>query len=325
MLFGRDVGAGFVSAERSLCALGPDGSAEILVAGDSRAKLLLDPLVLDSITGRKTINVAEMVNFGGDLPTLVNVLRKYPRVLEAAPVLIISVSVPGINDLDLDGLTAAAFLNWTPMDHAKVAVRTPARYPGWFFGGYLPYLKRHLTHKWRRDEFACSEEVGLPPGQMASRGFRPDTHHVDPSRPHTRRIRTVTRDQFLLDGARRRLFDASLLWLAQSPARAVLLYNAPMLPEWRADPDHAVDMEMEARFATLVSESAARHAKVVFLDFVKEAPPELAARHFADNYHLNREGAALFTRRMGRYLIDRGWADPEKIGKGDREAGGNKP
>lgn len=310
-LFGKDVGAGFSAVERSLCALAPDGSAHILIGGDSRAKQQVMPDVLDSITGLKAVNVAESATFGGDLPTLANVLRKYPRVLESGPVLVLSVSVPGLDDLDFAALSASAVLNWTARDHLRAAGRKPREYFRYLRGWYLPFLKRHLLHRIRKDDFACEEGFRLAPALMASRGFRPDTQRLPPPGPASdsgRRDRR-RREDFLLDGGRRRAFARSLEWLARSPAKAILLYNAPMTSEWKADPGHAVDVEMERRLSDLVAAEAARHAKVRFLDFHREHPPELERRHFADNYHLNLEGAPLFSRRIGEYLVREGLVD----------------
>lgn len=309
VFFGRDVGAGFASVERRLCALDRDGSADILIGGDSRAKLLLDPAVFDSLLGRRAVNVAEMVNFGGDLPTLANALRKRPEALRRGPVLIVSVSVPGHNDLDFAGLTAAGVLNWTALDHARAAWRAPAAYVRYLEDWYLPFLERHVVHALKGEEFACTEAVTLPAAQMAGLGFAPDFRVHDPGRPDPRR-RTRTREDFLLDGGRDRAFVRALQWLAASPARAVVLYNAPIAPPppGGEGPAERLEREMEARFAERVAAAvaAAGHPKVRFLDFVPDPPPDIRAEHFADNYHLNAGGAALFSRRMAAYLRDEG-------------------
>ena len=301
--FGRDVGSGFASVERRLCARDRDGSADILIGGDSRAKLLLDPAVFDSLLGRRAVNVAEMVNFGGDLPTLVNVLRKYPQVLAGGPVILVSVSVPGHNDLDFAGLTAAGVLSWTAGDHARAAWRAPSAYVRYLSDWYLPFLRRHVAHALEGDGFACTDSVALPASQMAAAGFAPDFRVYDPGKPDPRR-RHRTLEDFLLDGGRDRAFVRALEWLAASPARAVVLYNAPVapVPEGGEGPSARLEREMEARFAERVLAAASGHPKVRFLDFVRDPPPELLPEHFADNYHLNAKGAALFSRRMAAYL-----------------------
>lgn len=309
-LFGNDVGAGFAAVDLSLCVLGSDGSADIVVGGDSRAKGQVDPILMETLTGKRAINVAEDITFGGDLPTLANALRHYPRILAKAPVLLVSVSVTGFNDLALDDLPAAAFLNWSPRDHARVAARRPGRYFRFLFGRYIPFLERHILHAVRRTGFRCQDGLYLPPALVAARGFRPAARTAATG-PHPGSAPTPrTEADFLLDGGRRRAFARALDRLAASPVRAIVLYAAPLDPEWRADPAHAVEMEMERRFAGLVAAEAARHAKARFLEFTSDPPPELESAHFADNYHLNAAGADLFTRRLAGLLRDSGWIAP---------------
>jgi hypothetical protein len=271
----------------------------------------VDPRVLDSLTGLRAVNIAEVVNFGGDLPTLANVLRRYPRALEGKPVLLISVSVPGLNDADLSGITAAGVLNWSPRDHARVALRKPGAYADFLAAWYLPFLKRHILHAWKRDGFACTEDVSLPPAQMETRGFRPEGRVADPAGPDPKRRHLVSREDFILDGGRARAFAEALAWLASSPARAIVLYNAPLLPGWGRRPGEEIDLAMEAEFAARMAEAAKAHGKVRFLDFTADPPPELGPEHFSDNYHLNAAGAALFSRRLGEYLRASGLAAGE--------------
>jgi hypothetical protein len=320
-LFGKDVGAGFASVDLDLCVLGSDGAADILVGGDSRAKVQVDPILLEKLTGERAINVAEDITFGGDLPTLANALRHYPRILAKAPILIVSVSVTGFDDLALDDLPAASVLNWSPWDHARAAAHRPGKYFRYLSGWYVPFLGRHILHEARHTGFQCRDGLYLPPAILAARGFRPIRPRSDS--PDSARARKPDRaaqpdpglargtgPDILLDGGRRRAFARALDWLAASPARIILLYDAPLDPRWRADPAHAAGMETERRFAALVASEAARHAKVHFADFAGTPPPELDGTHFADNYHLNAAGAELFTRHLAGLLRDSGWAAP---------------
>lgn len=312
-LFGKDVGAGFASVDASLCVLASDGAAEIVVGGDSRAQAQVDPLLLEELTGKRAVNVAEGITFGGDLPTLVNALRGYPQVLAKRPILILSVSVTGFNDLAFADLPAASVFNWSLRDHARAALRRPGKYFPFLFGWYGPYLKRHILHEIRGTRFRCADGARLPPAVLASRGFRPL-----PPRPDSLRLRVGREPRspsdFLLEGGRRRAFIQALDWLAASPARAILLYNAPIVPEWQSDPAHALDMEMEHRFADAVAALTAPRPKVRFVDFVRNPLPDLDRTRFADNYHLDAAGAALFTRHLAARLADSGWIAPRQTG-----------
>jgi hypothetical protein len=329
-LFGKDVGAGYAAVDLSLCVLGSDGAADILVGGDSRAKGQVDPIQLETLTGKRAINVAEDITFGGDLPTLANALRHYPRMLAEAPVLIVSVSVTGFNDLALDDLPAASVLDWSPWDHARVAAHRPGRYFRYLFGAYFPFLGRHILHEVRHTGFRCQDGLYLPPAIRAARGFRPNRPRLvvqepgpqgapgpAPSRAPVPGPGLAPRSEadFLLDGGRRRAFARALDWLAASPARAIVIYAAPIDPEWRADPAHSVEMGIEHRFADLVAAETARkqsawHGKVHFVDFAGNPPPGLTSADFADDYHLNESGAAVFTRHLAGLLRDSGWIAP---------------
>jgi hypothetical protein len=298
--FGKDVGAGYAAVDKSLCALAADGSADLLIGGDSRAKQQIIPHLLDSLTGFRSVNVAEAITFGGDLPTLANSLAHYPEALEKAKVLVVSVSVPGYNDLAFDDLPAASVLNWAPMDHLRALLHAPRKYARYLTGAYLPFLKRHVLHRIRGTGYACGDGAPLPSALIAARGFRPDTGtsvHQPPSAP-------PKAADFLLDGGRRRAFARALDRLAAGPARAIVLYQAPMAPSWRKDPAYAVEVEVEERFGALLAADAARQPKAVFLDFFKSPPAGLADPHFVDNYHLNPEGAAIFTRAVAAALRD---------------------
>jgi hypothetical protein len=63
-----------------------------------------------------------------------------------------------------------------------------------------------------------------------------------------------------------------------------------------------VAMAMEERFSRMMAEESARYPKVAYLDFHRDPLPELTDAHFYDQTHLNREGAILFSRRLGAWL-----------------------
>lgn len=296
--FGNEVGAGYASVDRNLCALAADGSVELLIGGDSRAKQQADPIILEAETGLKAVNVAEAITFGGDLPTLANALAHYPEALAKRPILLVSVSVTGHNDLAFNDLPAASVLNWSPLDHLGAARLAPGTYARYLFGWYLPFLKRQALHHWRGTGYACGDGAPFPATLLESRGYRPSIHTPPPPGPPRGEA------EFLLDGGRRRAFAKALEKLSDSPVRAIFLYQAPMAPDWQADPARHLDVEMETHFGDLVAEDATRHAKVRFLNFFRNPPEGLSQGHFADNYHLNAEGAALFSRALAEAIPD---------------------
>jgi hypothetical protein len=292
-LFGKEIGAGYTGPASTLCALDRDGSAGIIVAGDSRAKTQINPAVLEERTGLNSVNAAEIISLGGDLTTLVNALRRQPAALASNPVILLSVTMRGMNDHSIENIPAATLWNWTAFDHARVALRKPARYWRFLKGKYLPTLRREALHQWRKDGFACGGDVYLSPGLMESKGYRPYAGRAREPLPSDT-------GGWVIDGGSWRAFRASLDWLDRSPAKAILIVDAPLDPAWRRA---ALDAEWEGlqtRFTGMLMEEAAKHAKVRFLDFVSKPVLDLDTSYFYDGYHFNKVGADLYT----AYLAD---------------------
>lgn len=294
---GHEVGGGFEAVEASLCVLDRDGSAKILVAGDSRAKAQIIPAILTARTKRSCVNVAEAVNFGGDLTTLVNVLRRNPQYLASAPALVLSVSQDGVNDLSFQNASMASLLNWTSADHLGAAIRAPFRYLVFMRKHYLPALLRLVRRKYSHGEFTCDGDVRLSPYLIDTKGWRPFQ-----GRDTAASAGKGTHERYLLKGGRWRSMVASLEWLARSPARPILLFVGPVDPSWRASAAGTRALAAEARFSKMVALEAARHPDIHYLDFFQGPPPELDSLHFYNSNHLNAQGSEVFSRILADSL-----------------------
>jgi hypothetical protein len=289
VLLGETSGAGFASVEASLCAYDRGGSVDILAAGDSRAETMIDPDVIEAGLGRRCVNVGEALNLGGDLATLVNALRRNPDILASRPILLISVSMDGVNDFSYSNTPSATLFNFRPWEHAALCVRDPGGYPAYLAGTLLPAVKREFIHAWKKDGFFCDEDVNLPAWAVISRGYRP----YQGTRPESRKVGKQGR--YHIEGARWRVFAASMKWLAASQARAVVIYDAPFDPEWLRENAGSPVAEMESRFARKVAREASRYPKIRYLDLFHAPPLGLEHGDFFDGGHLNREGAAKFS------------------------------
>lgn len=302
LLFGLETSAGLASTERTLCGMTRDGATEILVGGDSRAKMQVDPAVLTAVTGKSSLNVAEPLPLGGDLATLSRVLRKYPLVMAGAPVLILSVSGSGLDDLALSSLTTAGMLNWNLRDHARVALRLPAEYATLMGERYFRTVAKLAWRKARSDPFVCDDNLHLPSYIRDPRGYLPDTDII----PDTVRPASAKPAGYIIDGAAWRMFRESLAWLAASPARKVILFNAPIYGPWQQDPRNAAEMGMEALISSRIAKEAARYPKLLYLDLIRNPPPGLAREHFSDGHHLNDRGAVILSRYLADYVMEEG-------------------
>lgn len=297
-LFGEAPAVGVSKVEHSLCVLNADGSAGILVAGDSRAQYNLIPGVLEEMTGKRTVNVAQFIHLGGDPISLVNALRRRPDALAAHPTVILSVTIDEVNDLAFKGLPLVGVLNWGVADHLRVLWERQKAYPRFLVGTLLPGAARISRDRWKGEDFRCDAEVYRPPRVLAERGF----YGYEGRRTEAKWSMPRQAEDYLLDGGQRKALRKALDWLAASEAGRIVLLNAPIDTAWLRNSDGDVPMAMQARFADLLREEAARHPKITYLDFFRDPIPELVDSLYYDPLHLNRRGAEVFSRHMGWQL-----------------------
>jgi len=107
---------------------------------------------------------------------------------------------------------------------------------------------------------------------------------------------------YLLYGARWRIFQESLDWLSRSRVRAVVIVDAPVNPAWRKHRARSWYLDLQARFSEAVATEAARHPKVRFLDFVSKPLLDADTSLFYDALHFDSVGADIFSAYLGDYL-----------------------
>lgn len=295
-VFGEAIGAGYHGPAVNLCVLDRDGSAGILIAGDSRAKTQIDPFILAARTGSPAVNVAEAFPFGGDMTTLVNSLRAHPRALADSPLVLISISLLSANDRSLDDQSMPGAWNWSARNHLRLAMAVPGRYLRWMSERFLPSLLREARHRRNGETFACTDEVGLPPAQLEKRGYRPYTG----SNPQS--FGNDGKGWMIDNGAWDNILRG-VEWLERSPARAVILVDAPI---WRERGIAGIGREwaeQQDRFGRNAATAFAGRPKVRFLD-LSEAPAEMGldTAHWFDMYHLNSLGAERLSAWLGDWI-----------------------
>lgn len=281
-----------------LCALDSSGPTGVLVGGDSRALYNIIPSVVDSATGGKSANVAQWIHLGGDAISLVNALRRYPRIMESKPVIVVSVTLDGLNDLGFKGMPMATMMNWSPIDHLRAAYHRPRAYPRYFAAAVAPAAARMILRRLQGERFVCDGNVYRPPRLEADRGF------VAYEGRKTEGLWSLPGNEkdYLLEGGNLRALRKALAWLSASQAERIVVFNAPIDAAWLARTDGPVAMAMEARFSDLMARETAKYPRIEYLDFHRNPLPELEDRHFYDQTHLNHEGAILFSRHLGARL-----------------------
>lgn len=303
-LAGDEVGSGYSRTGVGLCALDPEGTFPLLIAGDSRAKFQISPALLSERLGLPAVNVADAYTTGGDLPTLANSLKRNPVPLARRPSFVISVSYRFLDDLDPDATPLAGLFNWRLRDHLRLAYRAPGRYFPFLARRFLPALKRTLLHRWRGDDFVCrsGERPYYPAREADSLGYVANPEGIAATFKEE-----VPGRAYLMDGGNWRAFRMALAWLARSGAARIALVNAPLDPRWRAEypasPLQAAEKSFSDSLATLADPHPdSGSAPIRILDFYRHPLDGLDPSCFLDRSHLNPQGARLFTSALADSL-----------------------
>lgn len=297
-LFGKEPAIGPSPVEQSLCLLDPDGKADVLVGGDSRALYQLIPSILEDSTHGKCVNLGQWLLLSGDPTSLVNALRKHPEILAGHPTLVISISLDAFNDLAFKGIPIVTLLNWSVGDHLRTWFHRPKAYPLFWMRQMLPAIAKAARTKWFTKETGCSRFAFLPRRLAENAGFEP---YEGRKTGNLWGMPSLRRD-YLLDGGNWKAFRKSLDWIDSSAIKRVIILNAPLDTAWISAINGPVPMLMEARLGAQLKAESERHAKAVFLDLVAHPPPQIPESLFYDQYHLNHQGAILLSRWLGGYL-----------------------
>lgn len=301
LLLGREPAVTVSPVDQALCVLcaqDSSGPAGILAGGDSRALYHVIPSEIDAAAGRKTVNVAQWLHLGGDAISLVNALRRYPQVMDSRPIIVVSVTLDGLNDLGFKGMPMPTLMNWGLSDHLRAAWHRPRAYPKYVATAIAPAASAMVLRRLRGEGFVCDGNVYRPPRLRADRGFiayegrKAEGFWSLPGKEK----------DYLLEGGNLKALRKALAWLSASQAERIVVFNAPIDTAWLARTDGAVAMAMEARFSDLMARETAKHPRIEYLDFRRDPLPELEDRHFYDQTHLNHEGAILFSRHLGARL-----------------------
>lgn len=279
--------------EEKLSSLaGTNGTPSLIVAGDSRAETQVDPELMDSLIGLKTINVGTA---SCDLITLAKALGKR-GMLDEDRVFAISVSSFQINDgaLDPGYLSTASLMEMALPDAIRVFRKDPDKALPAYQGVIRRVFQRLLENEGfdvRRRSMAVA---------YTRSGFRPlvgktDNRFsliLDPDH-----IKHTWYKHLADDGVRLRIFRDAIGMLGKSKGR-FLIYHAGMSPAWRAYTRGTFVARAESRFSDIVRAEVAKYPNMVFIDFYNGYADRFPEDEYFDTGHLNVHGAELFTRAL---------------------------
>lgn len=265
------------------------GSAGIVIAGDSRAQYHLVPEIFEKSLGRETVNIGAIP---GDLITLYNAIRKYPRLLSKANLLIISIGIYQINDggLDYYCFSTAAFANFGILEQ-------------WGLYGmrlnelqekYREVFRVYRMQEWERQRFCCGDYWSSEYFAVAQKGFVGIPGVWD--RNLDGKLNTNPW-YFGLDihGYRWKQFRETLRKFNDLRI-PIVLYQSPYSPTWLGSPLSADNVAAEREFGKMMMAETAGMGNIHFLDFFTSRNDSLSDSLFFDSAHLNTRGAEIFSR-----------------------------
>lgn len=269
-------------------------NARVIMAGDSKAERQLDPRIFNE-SGIPAINIGIP---SGDLYALLMNLELLG--LDKSPAtFIFSVGAYQINDgnNDKDTYSAELFFSFTPMERLRI-------FKGSYFTAARAMLKREELYRNYANiaqyyanspgEYADFGFLAIDPGEFGCMRFR-HSSHVSPWSGY-RNIRT--------DGARWRLFSEAVKKLATWKGHYVI-FNAPHSQKGLECMAGTYADDFEKTFSKQMTELIQPLPNVRFVDFFRQSP--LPDVYFYDPGHLNKDGAAIFTRWWLKYLKTEKW------------------
>lgn len=285
----------------------PSDTPTVLLAGDSRMRHGAIPAHISATLHKRTRNIAEQLNLGGDLSTLVLTLRSLsPRSREAIALLVLNLTADGLDDANSPSLTGTEFNRFSLLDQGLLAKQNPSGF--WRQASRILWpnqwqaWKRHGPHA----PSSCDEVFELSQRDARGHGFTPVTRKAatGPKGKEKRiRFRPPQTQGLRYSHALQNLRDLSAL-----VPRLVLFFPPIDTSECQGDflsRICAAEMELPRRIA---GDLPALEKRII--NAMRPAPLGLGPDRFVDLYHLDSLGAELLSRALADSLRSRGFAAP---------------
>ncbi len=255
-------------------------SYRLLVLGDSRAEMQVDPRQLAQelkLPPEQTLNLAVRA---GDLSSVTALLRAHPWLLREKPVLLVSVSIFSFND----GATRKGYYSPDLVAACSWRQRWTLLGGDRLFAYYLDSAQRLLglkEPKPYRDDPAL-RGLALEDGVLAT-DFDLRVAAWHDRHPWYQRLN--------LQGVRTQRSAADLHFLAQTGC-PVLVFEGPIAPSWLRYIQQRVVEQSDEQFTALISQLCAERG-LAFVSY--RTRPGLSDEQFLNIQHLNPRGVPVFT------------------------------
>lgn len=294
---------------RKIVALTQESRPCLLIAGDSLAEQQVIPQTLADATGLHPSQVANIAISGCEAAAVAAAFDELRSRFSQEPVMLISVSVFGVNDRRILHLNNESIWRMSLTDRVRLL---PARRV--VESLFLPEAAVYAR---------LANALSPPPLNFDITGRGIEAEKQSPALPGTPEFSTQSRYVIEwyrnpeIDGVRWGLLEDSLAHLQSRGVQLVLL-DSPLNPAFRAVLESESCVETDSRFRSKLRDLS-RRLNVPLLSYGTEIfgrRDSIALFH--DTVHLNSEGAAILSQIIGRdlrMLFDRGelvFSDPSK-------------
>lgn len=294
----------------------PEDTATLLLAGDSRIRHGMMPSLLARETGWRVRNIAEQLNLGGDLATLVATLKTLDmQERQRIQGLVVGLSAHGLDDADIRTMTGIEFNRYTLYDQIRLFGQSPrlylhhARTVLWP-GQYRSVRKRFAIETGQSRSgipHSCLQPFALNRQDSEGFGFLP----LRPKRkPEPYPDTGASTMRFTQDPATKPVvfgirYSQALRSLKQLDVLGIdfILLLPPLNPSYceRADPSPCEpEKQLGARIAADLPMMRGRT-----VDFARFPPANLRAAHYIDASHLDSSGAEILSLAFADTLLRR--------------------
>ncbi|NLE61048.1 MAG: hypothetical protein GX616_22100 [Planctomycetes bacterium] len=282
-----------VDLRRKIMALTADARPCLLIAGDSRAEQQVMPDTIASAMGLSAPQVANIAISGCEVAAVEAACSELGHRFADRPVMLVSVSVFGVSDHRLLHINSESIWSMSLADRVRLL---PARRV--VESLFLPEATLYARLR---------EAVRPQPPAFDTAQHGLEAEKQTPVRPGTPEFARQGRHVMEwykapdFDGVRWRVLETSLARLQARGCQLVLL-DCPMSPALRALMEAESCLDADAAFrAKLADLSRRTHIPLLaYGDDIFEGQDP--AGFFWDTVHLNRQGAAILSARIGRDL-----------------------
>lgn len=270
------------------------GEPNIIIAGDSRAERQLIPKVFEEVTGINTINIAVS---NGEMVSTVNALKEH--YLNEDITVIISASSFQIND----GAIHPGYISLKAFQEASISEKVRL-YNDNTVG--ITKIYGRLIKEVVNDRFEINEDYDKQ--AIEEKGFLGVVGEFEPFKTNAEIESYIKKHRHYTnltnDDVRLRIFEESIAKLSKLNFKTFIIL--PQLSNYAKQiTKNTIIEKAETQYARSVDSLANMYSNISFIDFYTHNSISLADSMYYDYYHLNKYGAAVFSKELADIIVQK--------------------